>query len=102
MGNLEKYDGWIRVDGPVGPNSNTTLHLGDANSTIVDDSGKHITILWLHQALYCASLEQFLIAEDQLEYNRVKVYSYAKLFNGKQCILAKDLKTAKPFKIDLG
>ena len=37
-----------------------------------------------------------------MEYNGVEVHSTAKLFNGKQCIIAKNPKTAKPFKINLG
>ena len=68
----------------------------------MDDSGKCVAVLWLNQALYCAGLEQSLIAEDQLEYNGVMVHSHAKLFNGKQCIIAKNPKTSKPFKINLG
>ena len=47
-------------------------------------------------------MEQSLTAEDQLEYNGVEVHSRTKLFNGKQCIIAKNSKTAKPFKINLG
>ena len=74
----------------------------DAYSTLVDDSGKCITMLWLNQALHCASLEQSIIAEDQLEYNGVEVHSGAKLLNGKQCIIAKNPETDKHFKINLG
>ena len=36
----KKYDGWIGVDGPVGPSFTTTLQLVDAYSTSVYDSGK--------------------------------------------------------------
>ena len=68
----------------------------------MDDSGKHVAVLWLNQAVYCAGLKQSLIAEDQWEYNGVKVHSRAKLFNGKQCIIARNPKTAKPHKINLG
>ena len=46
-------------------------------------------------------MSQSLTAEDQLEYNGVEVHSRAKLFNGKQCIIAKNPKTAKPLKINL-
>ena len=102
LGILEKYNSWIWVDGPVDPNSTTTLQLVDAYSTLVDDLGRHVTILWLNQALHCASLEQFLMAEDQLEYNGVKVNSHAKLSNEKQCIIAKNPMPAKPFTINLG
>ena len=78
----KRCNSWIGVDDPVGSNSTTTLQNVDAYSTLVDDSGKCITILWLHQALHYVSLEQSLIAEGQLEYNVVKVHSHAKLLNG--------------------
>ena len=61
-----------------------------------------MAVLWLNQALYCAGLEQSLSAEGPLEYNWVDVHSRAKLFNGKQCIIAENPKTAKPFKINIG
>ena len=99
---LKKYDSWIGVDGPVDPDSTVTIHLVDAHSTFVDFSGKHIDVLWLNQALHCASLEQSLIAKDQLEYNGIEVHSHAKLFNGMQCIITKNPNTAKLIKIDMG
>ena len=97
----KKYDSWIGVDSSMGPSSTTTLRLVNAYSTLVDDSGKHVAVLWLNQAWYCAGLEQSLIAKGQWNYG-VEVHSWAKLFNGKQSIIAKNSKTAKPFKINLG
>ena len=93
----KKYNSWIGLDGPVCPNSTMTLQLVDSYSTLVDDSGKHLTILWLHQAFYCVSLEQSLTTYDPFEYNGVKVYSHAKVFD----ITAINPKAAKPFKINL-
>ena len=56
----------------------------------------------VNHAIHCEKSEQSLLAEDQLEFSDVEVYSRAKVFNGRQCILAKHPETGKQFHIDLG
>jgi hypothetical protein len=97
----KQHNNWIGVGGFDGA-FKSSLRLVDAYSTLLDESGARVAILWLNQALYCPESPQSLIAEDQLEHNGVKVHSRAKLFSGKQCIIAKHPKTAKPFRIPLG
>ena len=55
------------------PTGRCLFHFSD--STLVDDSGNCIAVLWPNQALYCAGLEQSLVAEDQLEYNGIEDHS---------------------------
>ena len=97
----KQHNNWIGVEGFDGA-FKSSLRLVDAYSTLLDESGSRVAILWLNQALYCPTSPQSLIAEDQLEHNGVEVHSRAKLFSGKQCIIAKHPKTAKQFKIPLG
>ena len=97
----KQHNTWIGVGGFDGAVKNS-LRLVDAYSTLLDESGARVAVIWLNQALYCPTSPQSLIAEDQLEHNGVEVHSRAKLFSGKQCIIAKHPKTAKQFKIPLG
>ena len=97
----KQHNSWIGVGGFDGAVRNS-LRLVDAYTTLIDESGARVAILWLNQALYCPDSPQSLIAEDQLEHNGVEVHSRAKLFSGKQCIIAKHPKTARKFKIPLG
>jgi hypothetical protein len=97
----KNHNYWIKVGGFDGP-SKGSLRLVDAYATLVDDSGARVAVIWHNQALFCPYSQQTLIAEDQLEHNGVEVHSRAKIFSGKQCIIAKHPKTAKQFKIPLG
>ena len=97
----KQHNNWIGVEGFDGA-FKSSLRLVDAYSTLLDESGSRVAILWLNQALYCPTSPQSLIAEDQLEHNGVEVNSRAKLFSGKQCIIAKHPKMAKQFRIPLG
>ena len=88
--------------GALGGQSTEILRQVDAHTALVDDQGKPIAILVANHAIHCDKSEQSLLAEDQLEFSGVEVYSRAKVFNGRQCILAKHPETGKPFHIDLG
>ena len=82
----KQHNTWIGVEGFDGA-FKSSLRLVDAYSTLLDESGSRVTILWLNQALYCPTSPQSLITEDQLEHNGVEVHSCTKLFSGKQCIM---------------
>ena len=97
----KRHNNWIGVEGFDGA-FKSSLRLVDAYSTLLDESGARVAVIWLNQALYCPDSPQSLIAEDQLEHNGVEVHSGAKLFSGKQCIIAQHPKTAKQFRIPLG
>ncbi len=81
------HNNWVAMSGTIS-NTINVLHVVDAYTTLVDEAGHSLAVLWLNQCLYCPVSLQTLLAEDQLECNWVEVHSCAKVFNGWQFIYA--------------
>ncbi len=91
----------VAVSGAIGDKVDV-LQVVDAYTTLVDEAGRGLAILWLNQCLHCPESSQTLLAEDQLECNGVEVHSRAKVFNGRQCIYARHPLKRGRFTIKLG
>ena len=96
-----KHQTWIKSSGAVGTQSTETLRLVDALSTLVNHAGDAVAIGQLYQGVYCSTSEQSLIAEDQLEWNGVRVESRVKHFGGEQPVHATHPATKKPLRLEL-
>ncbi len=97
----KRHNNRVAVSGAIGDTVDV-LHVVDAYTTLVDEAGRGLAILWLNQCLHCPESSQTLLAEDQLECNGVEVHSCAKVFNGRQCIYARHPSKRGCFTIKLG
>ena len=99
---LVRHPEHVSCEGAFPGSTPEILQIVDAATTLLDERGRGIAIARVNQGMHCPSSEQTLLAEDQLENNGIEVYSRAKAFGGKQCLLVKHPVTAKSMKIQLG
>ncbi len=97
----KRHNNRVAVSSTIG-NTVNVLHVVDAYTTLVDEAGCGLAILWLNQCLHYPDSLQTLLAEDKFECNGVEVHSRATVFNGWQCIYARNPSKRGQFTIKLG
>ena len=96
-----KHQSWIKSTGALGTQSTEMLRLVNALAILVNHAGDTVAIGQLNQGVYCPTRAQSLIAEDQLEWNEVRVEYRAKHFGGEQCVHLLHPVTKKPLRLEL-